>query len=221
MVNTPSRDDAQAHTGSGFSFPNSVMLCASAISICRIWPFIDRSPSKTTIWSSPRAADHLRGCRGWFAFFPAEFDAVFPAAVSPAYELAFALDDDFDAPSDILAVQFFAHLLLSRQEAVVSRALDLFGNVVLEAVDGDRSRSRRIFEDEAVLEAKFAQELFGRGEIVIGFGWKPDDEIAGDADIGHVLPGAGHEFAVVAAGVAAVHELEDSVAAVLGCRTCR
>ena len=143
-------------------------------------------------------------------------DAVDENRFAAADQFAFAFHQDFDAAADHLAIQLPGDFLLNGEKFVVSPALDFLGNVVGETIDGHRSGPGRVFEDEAVLESGFADQIDGGGEIVVGFGGEADDEIAGDADIGHVLAGAGEEIAVLSGGVAAVHEFQNAIAAVLG-----
>src|SRR5262249_44933674 len=77
------------------------------------------------------------------------------------------------------------------------------------------SRTRGVLEDEAILKSTATQQPNRLLEFLIRLGREPDDEIARDRDIGHVIPRPADEIFVLLRGVAAVHELKDAIASVL------
>src|SRR5438477_7210733 len=130
-------------------------------------------------------------------------------------ELALPFDIDLDGFSDHLAVACYRHFLLRGKKLFVAASLGFLGHIVFESLDRHRARARGIFENEAVFETAFAQQLDGLGEIIFSFGWKSDNKIAGDADVGHEFASASNEIAVLAARITAIHQPQDSIVAML------
>ena len=125
-------------------------------------------------------------------------------------------DEHSHSFADQRLVVFSTDARLQRQQVGVALALNGLRHVVGEAVDRHRAGARAVLEDEAVLEPT----PFGEGErllkVGVGLGREADDKVAGERDVRHVLAGPADERFVLVGGVAAVHRLEDAVAAALG-----
>src|SRR5262249_199820 len=72
-----------------------------------------------------------------------------------------------------------------------------------------------VFEDIRLVEFHFAREGKGFLEVGFGFAGEADDEISAQADVGLHAPEFVDDLEIADAGVAAVHQFEDAVAAAL------
>ena len=102
------------------------------------------------------------------------------------------------------------------EEHVVAQPLDRIRDIVGKSFDRHSSWSRRVLEDEVVLEGKFAHERTGLLEVFVRLGGEADNDVARDADIGHDADRALHEIDILASRIAAVHEFQDSIGTALG-----
>ena len=165
-----------------------------------------------------RAADELRFITRNVAEatlpLPAEFDSARNYCAA-ADEFAFTFDEHFDDFANHLAIIFGGDFRLNREELIVSRSLHTIRHIIFKTIDRNRAGPRGIFENKTVFKFADFHHFNCLREIFVGLGWKSDDEIAGDADVGHQFSGAIDQLEILLRRVSAIHHFEETIAAAL------
>ena len=129
--------------------------------------------------------------------------------------LAGSFHEDLGFPSDPGALVIGRARFLRIQEAVVSPFFHRGGDVVWQAF-GAGVGPWGILEGEEVQEADLLHEGDRLLEVLFRFAREPDDEIAGELDVGNAFPGLEDDPEVARAVVAAAHGAKDAVGSGLG-----
>lgn len=142
------------------------------------------------------------------------FVATGPALEAGGVAAAGSFDENLDSLMEKLLVAFVGQFVDLGEEAGVT----FFAEFLRHLVGHRRGRSvfaGRIFKEVGVVELDLADECHRLFEVFVRFPGKANDNIGGEADAGVHRPEFLNDAEEAIAGVAAVHELQDAVAAAL------